>query len=141
MVHDRAGRLQLGIEVRTALDTTVEYITEWKQNIFSHEEPLDLPFWMMAFPDRFYLWKNPHQFPESEPDYVIDARPLLQDYFSSTGIRVEKINIGAFELMISSWLSQIIHFGHELEDLPSALRESGLLDAIADGAFSFEAVA
>lgn len=143
VVYNREDRLQLAVEVSNRHKTSAEYVTEWKENIFSHSDDSELPYFMMAFPDRFYLWRN---FGERSsilgaPDYVVDARPLLQPYFERTGIEPESVGSSSLELIISSWLSRVIHYEGDVEALPDWLVESGLFDAVADGRFSFEVVA
>jgi len=64
----------------------------------------------MVFPDQFYLWTDAEaQLDQSEPTYTIDARPILQPYLERVGVTAEKISSQSLELIVESWLREIIH--------------------------------
>jgi hypothetical protein len=80
-----------------------------------------IPFFLMAFPDRFYLWTEPEVYSsQTEPTYIIDAIPVLKPYFERAGIIPEKIRGDSFELLVASWLSDLIN----TEKLPEEFNES-----------------
>jgi hypothetical protein len=98
----------------------------------------------MVFPDRFYLWTDADaQSEQSEPTYTIDARPILQSYFEGAGVTAEQISDQSLELIIESWLWQIIHSEKSPEDIDESqqwLVNSGLYNAVVGGKFKYEAV-
>ncbi len=99
----------------------------------------------MVFPDKFYLWSNAEAYQEqSEPTYAIDASPILQPYFERAGVTADQISEGSLELIITSWLGEIIHSDQLPENIDASqqwLIESGLYAALAGGRFEHEAAA
>jgi len=96
----------------------------------------------MVFPDRFYLWKNTGSNHELlEPTYVFDARPILQPYFEQSGITADQVSGQSLELIVASWLSEVMHkTPGELDASQQWLIDSGLYDAVAGGSLDREVV-
>jgi hypothetical protein len=96
----------------------------------------------MAFPDRFYLWKNTGSNHELlEPTYIIDEHPILQPYFEQSGVTAEEVSGQSLELIVASWLSEVMHkTPDEVEVTQQWLIDSGLHDAVAGGSLDREVV-
>ena len=78
------------------------------------------------------------------PDYVIDARPILQPYLDQAGIALDRISEQSLELIIVSWLGEMINSNkmpNQLAEGERWLADSGLLNAIAGGRFEHEVAA
>lgn len=112
---------------------------------FAHGTFPNAPYLLMIFPDRLYLWKNTSpDIDDIQPDYIIDARPILTPYFNQIGITEEQISGAGLELIIASWLSNLIHTNIERTDVAPDQRwiiESGLYDAVKGGCLDQEVVA
>ncbi len=91
-------------------------------------------------PDRFYLWKNTDSNHEpTEPTYVIDARPILQPYFEQSGVAADQVSGQSLELIITSWLNDLIHKTPDmLEASQQWLMNSGLYPAVVGGSLEHE---
>ncbi len=90
------------------------------------------PFLILATLDRVYIWKEAHAADEPVPaDYELDAEMVFTPYLGSSGRRLQEIGRDAFELVVMSWLSDLIL------QAPGAplvrLEGSGLLEAAKDG--------
>ena len=94
----------------------------------------------MVFPDRFYLWKNTGSNHELlEPTYVIDARPILQPYFEQSGVTADHVSGQSLELIVASWLSEVMHKTPDEVDVSQQwLLDSGLYNAVAGGSLDYE---
>lgn len=138
--YDQDNQLVLIVEVKNILDASPEWAARLRRNIFAHGIFPDVPYFLIVFPDRFYLWKNTNVNPEPvEPTYVIDARPVLQPYYNQAGITAEQVSTQSLELIIASWLNEIIHKApSELDASQQWLLESGLYGAVAGGSLSHE---
>ena len=100
----------------------------------------------MVFPDKIYLWAGQEvRLDESEPTYIIDARPIFQPYFEKAGIKSEqKISGESLELIFSTWLTNIIYSKNIPDGADESQRwliDSGLYAAIAIGSLRHEVVA
>jgi hypothetical protein len=109
-VYSRDKRLVLVVEVKSKIGVAPQWAAQFRRNIFGHGVYPNAPFLLMAFPDRFYLWKNSDSNPgEMEPSHAIDARPILEPYFTRVGVSADRISGKSFELIITSWLSELIY--------------------------------
>ncbi|MFP4437459.1 MAG: hypothetical protein ACLFVO_09450 [Chloroflexaceae bacterium] len=141
-VYDKQDQLVLVGEVKNKLAAAPEWAGRFRRNILAHGIYPSAPFFLFAFPDTFYLWTASHQPLEyTEPDFTIDARPLLRPYFEQAGVQPEQISESSLELIIAAWLDEIIHTTVAPEALTAGqpwLIESGLYAAIAGGRLAQE---
>jgi len=140
--YNRDNQLVLVVEVKSKLDATPQWAAQLRRNILAHGTFPDAPYFLMAFPDRFYLWKNPGSNHELiEPTYVIDARPILQPYFEQSDVTANQVSGQSLELIVALWLNEIMHkTPDEIDASQEWLIDSGLYDAVAGGSLDREVV-
>ena len=136
-VHDQNDQLVLAVEVKGTLNTSPEWAAKLRRNIFAHGTFPEAPFFLMVFPDKLYLWTNtPIQKDPVLPNYIIDASPIFQPYFDRAGITPTKISGRNLELIVSSWLGEII-YGESattiMDESQQWLINSGLCEALHGG--------
>lgn len=145
-VYDRYSQLILVVQIKNKLHTSPEWAAKFRRNILAHRIFPKVPYFLMVFMDKFYLWAGKEaSLDESEPTYVIDARPIVQPYFEKAGIESDRqISAESLELIFSTWLTNII-YSNELPDGANEsqrwLIDSGLYPAIAGGSLRYEDVA
>lgn len=141
--YDRDNQLVLIVEVKSKLHVPPEWAARLRRNILAHGTFPNAPYFLMVFPDRFYLWKNTGSNHELiAPTYIIDAHPILQRYFDHSGIPADQVSGQSLELMVASWLSGIIHMApDELDASQQWLIDSGLYNAVAGGSLDHEVLA
>ncbi|MCB0180879.1 MAG: hypothetical protein KDI62_21805 [Anaerolineae bacterium] len=123
-VYDKTGQLALVVEAKNKLGTSSNWATKMRRNILAHGLMPNTPFFLLALPDRFYLWKDAGIVPELvPPNYEIDPRPFLQSYYDGPEISLNSLAGESFELVISSWLSKLL----QTDILPPELQEQGWL--------------
>ncbi len=144
------GQLALVIEVKRKIDVSPEWAAQLRRNILAHGTFPKAPYFLMVFPDKFYLWSNAEAYQDqSEPTYTIDASPILQPYFERAGVTSDQISADSLVLIITSWLGEIIHSDQlpenidvsQLDTSQQWLIESGLYAALVGGRFEHEAAA
>ncbi|MFB2918302.1 hypothetical protein [Aerosakkonema funiforme] len=142
--YDCEGQLILLVEIKSRRHTSPEWAAKFRRNILAHGVFPKVPYFLMVFTDKFYLWADEEaRLDESEPNYVIDARPIFQPYFEKAGIKSDReISEESLELIFSSWFTNIIYS----QELPNGadesqrwLIDSGLYAAIAGGSLQHEA--
>jgi len=145
LVYNRDGQLVLVVEIKRKTNVSTDWAAKLRRNILAHGVFPKAPYFLIALLDKFYLWTNAEaDLSLSEPNYTIDARPILKPYFERAGITAEKISGKSLELIITSWLGEIIHSEKLPENLNTShdwLIDSGLYTALAGGKFEYEAVA
>lgn len=144
-VDNRNGQLALVVEVKRKTNISPEWAAKLRRNILAHGTFPKAPYFLMVFPDKFYLWSNTEAYQDqSKPTYTIDASPILQPYFERVGVTSDQISGDSLELIVSSWLGEIIHSEQLPESMDASqqwLIESGLYAALVGGKFEHEAAA
>jgi hypothetical protein len=144
-VDNRNGQLTLVVEVKRKTNVSPEWAAKLRQNILAHGTFPQAPYFLMVFPDKFYLWFNAEASQDqSEPTYTIDASPILQPYFERAGVAADQISGASLELIVASWLGEIIHSNQLPENIDASqqwLIESGLYAALVGGKLEHEAAA
>ncbi len=79
-------------------------------------------YFLIATPERMYLWKQEHSKPvDVPPEFTIDAAKVFQPYFQKLHQEPSKIGPEAFELLVLTWLTDIARSGeHNLKQDPSS---------------------
>ena len=135
-IYDKTGQLVLVVEAKNKLDTSSIWAAKMRRNMMAHGLMPNASYFLLALPDRFYLWKDAGVVPERvTPDYEIDPRPFLHSHYNGTDISLNSLTGKSFELVISSWLNKLL----QNDILPPELQgqdwlvDSGLFEAIKLG--------
>ncbi|AFY60205.1 hypothetical protein [Synechococcus sp. PCC 6312] len=144
-VNNRNGQRVLVVEVKRKINVSPEWAAKLRRNILSHGTFPNAQYFLMVFPDKFYLWSNAEADLEPrEPTYTIDASPIFQPYFDRAGVTADQISEASLELIIASWLGEIIYSDQLPEKIDTTqhwLIESGLYAVSVGGRLEREAVA
>ena len=140
--YNRDNQLVLVAEVKSKLDAAPKWAAQLRRNILAHGTFPNAPYFLMGFPDRFYLWKNTGSNHELlEPTYVIDARPILQPYFEQSGVTADQVSGQSLELIVASWLGEVMQkTPDELDASQQWLIDSGLYNTVAGGSLDYDVV-
>jgi hypothetical protein len=144
LVNNRSGQPTLIVEVKSKIGTFSAWVAKLRRNILAHGIVPSTPYFLIAFPDKFYLWKHntkDNLSDEREPDYIIDASPILQPYFQEIGIQDNQIRESSLEIIIASWLNEIMYSEKTIEKIKTSqgwLINSGLYSALTGGKVNHE---
>ena len=142
VLYDRLGRLVAAAEIKNMRGTSGDWAAKLRRNILAHGEFPPVDFYLIVTPDRLYLWKGAGEQPDLiQPTYEIDAQPIFKSYLERVGVATGDLSGAAFELLVESWLSDLMRFDKQAQKLASDARllvESGLLDAVKDGRIEYE---
>lgn len=132
-IYNPAGRLVAVLEAKAVRNVSGDWATQYRINLAEHPGLPDSDHFGIVTPDTLYLWQRrglAHF--EERPDFEIDLS-------ESFGQHPDRFLRGkTFELVVSSWLSDLIE-GEK--DLTPQLRDSGLPEAIRHGRLRIEAAA
>jgi len=128
------GQLAAIAEAKKKPDVGASWAAAWFRNYIAHQQSSAPPFVILATPEKVYLWKRPSDV-SSEPTAVTDARRLFASYLPPSATSASDLSSRAFEFLVGAWLNDLSHhlWQPAAPDEISALRETGLLQAIADG--------
>ena len=135
--YGRDGNLAVVGETKVRLSTDKEWAAKLRRNIVEDESVLRARFFILALPDRLYLW--PGDAPPDALPTVLDAGEAFGPYFKMLGVEPSQIQPPAFETLVSWWLSDLTHT--DPQKVSYELRKAGLADAIAGGRISRELAA
>jgi hypothetical protein len=142
-VYSPNADLQLVAEVKSKAGATPEWAAQMRRNLLAHSLIPPARFFLLAFPDHFYLWRNGVGSAETKlPDYTVDAEPIVAPYITNTGLRPDRISDSSLQLILTSWLSLLVNSDLTEETAPLQdkwLFDSGLYDAIKHGSIVTEA--
>jgi hypothetical protein len=143
-VYGPDGTLQLVVEVKNKPGPALEWAIQMRRNLLAHSLLPNSPYFLLALPDSFYLWKDgsPISY-QSPPDYAIDAAEVLRPYLPPSIQSLETISEPGLELLVTAWLQDLLNTRLEREKVAPALRplfDSGLYDAIRNGSVAIEAI-
>jgi len=141
-IFDAEGKIQLIAEVKkislSATSAQLRRATEIRRNLLAHSAIRNTPFFLIAFPDNFYLWKE--ETPDRDnksADYHFKAKNTIKNYAKKHHISPQKMSPQEFELLVYDWLKDLVNSQSSEDSLKWATR-SGLYDAIKDGSVAME---
>ncbi len=132
--YNKRGEIVLLAEAKSRMGTTDSWASQLRRNILAHGELPQARFFLIATPDRIYIWK--HEGPDDAgkpPSAVVDSQIALASYFENLDWPVSQIGPEGFELLVLSWLTDLARSSSSAAAGDPALRwlaESGFLDAI-----------
>ena len=138
-------RVQLVAEVKNKRGASADWAAQMRRNLLVHGVIPSAPYFLLATPDRFYLWKDHNSGQDVvPPDYEIESAGILASYIDRLGIPLAELSEPSLELLVTSWLHDLIGFDHSREDaLPAYhwLFDSGLYEALTQGSVATEVAA
>ena len=144
-LYDRNDRLTAVAEIKNKPGTSREWAARTRRNILAHGGSCGADFFILVTPDRLYLWKDAGTDPvRIPPTYEADTQLEFAPYFESAGVDPRHVGGHAFELLVATWLGDVIRSegtGEEPAGDRSWLAESGFRAAVKDGRIEYEAAA
>ena len=139
-IFDNKGKVTLIAEVKytPTEEDRAKRATQIRRNLLVHSGIPSTPFFLVAFFDRFYLWKkeSPDRY-DRPADYRASMRSIVKKYSKAMGIPSENMSPQVFETLVSHWLKDLI--SNENIKVPEWMNKSGLYDAIKEGNLVIEA--
>lgn len=136
VVQSRDHKTQLIVEAKNKAPASADWAARMRRNLFAHLALPPARFFLLALPERFYLWKDASPELATPPDYEVDTQQVLKPYLEKLKASVSDLSENSFELLVRSWLEDLIR--SDLDHRHSSqsetwLIESGLYEAIKDG--------
>jgi len=142
VVYGSDGRIQLVVEVKGLAGRDAAWAREMRRNLLGFSTLPSAPYFLLALPDVFYLWKQEEPLAEdAAPSYEIDARESLAPYTKAFINSLDSLSSSSLELLVASWLQDLVSRSPSRDGAarePRWFVESGLRDAIRGGTVSVE---
>jgi hypothetical protein len=108
VAYGRDGEVVLLVEAKSRRGTSEDWAAGLRRNMLSHGILPSSKFFLIATPDRLYVWKKGRsdQTPV-RPEFTTDAAKVLQPYFQRLNQDPSRIGPEAFELLVLTWLNDV----------------------------------
>ena len=117
------------VEAKNLPSRSPEWATRYLHNLYEHLRIPPSDYFLLVFRDSMYLWQHPSA-ASAPPSFHGDTAKALRPYLSRISYPIEKLSISSFELLIQSWLGELVA-GVLPESADTAwLQDSGLLDSV-----------
>lgn len=140
-VFDKSGNLQLVVEAKCIgpNEATLNRAVQIRRNLLVHSGIPDSPFFLIVFPDHFYLWKKglPDTY-DRQADYSVDTEILFKSFGEKWRNSFEPMSGLEFERLVSEWIKDLSN-SNDTSKIPDWARTSGLYEAIRNGSVVMEA--
>jgi hypothetical protein len=84
IVHDDEDTPSLLVEVKALPNRSEQWARKMRRNLSVHGQLAEAQFFLLALPDRFYLWGTHSQLdPSAPPSRTINAEPLFRPLLRS----------------------------------------------------------
>ncbi|WP_375761363.1 hypothetical protein [Corallococcus exercitus] len=137
-VYDPAGRLRVQIEAKANPRATRSWAKQFWNDLEEVERRPSAKLFVLVTPLWLFVWDVP-KVKSGAPTQTIDAKELLEPYFTRAEIIPTEIHPDAFEMLVSWWLHDLASRGKKKQP-PSSLSRTGLPQALAEGKVLREAV-
>ena len=137
VVHAPDESIRLVVEAKITSNGSPEWAAAYRRNVVAHGGVPQAPYFLLASPRSFYLWKDAPATAEAlPPTYQIDARVVFPTYLHDVSVPLDQLSGAGWEFVVAAWLDDLVG-GVLPPDLPPPVRhwlvDSGLYDAVRDG--------
>lgn len=150
-VLDGQGKPVLAVEAKSRFDATSDlWAAGTLRNLFAHGSVPDVPYFLLALPDAFYLWKDPKRKAEKaflddrpedlHPDHSVPAWDLVSPYLGGSPTPPHEVGTYAMRMIVEAFVADVLN-AHDLtrETAPENwywLFDSGLYRATRGGSLA-----
>lgn len=108
VAYDREGRVLLLAEAKSRHGTSDSWAAGLRRNMLSHGLLPSSKYFLIATPERLYLWRQEQpEIADAPPQVTMDAGKVLEPYFNKLKQEPSKIGPEAFEHLVLTWLKDI----------------------------------
>lgn len=155
-ILDRDGSPVLVAEAMSRFDALDRsWAARTFRNLYAHGSVPEVPFFLLALPDAFHLWRDPAQKatkaflegrtsalgePEVPPDYSVGAWEIVRPYLGDRDPKPQEVSTHAMRMVLGAFLADVLNARYAgREEAPQSLWwlfESGLYEAMRGGHFA-----
>jgi hypothetical protein len=131
LVH--SDDFKLIVRVKGGGQSSADLAARFRYSLVEHELIPKTEYFLLAFPDYLYLWKEKNILETVPPDYIVRTFSVLKKYLSTSDTEPKLIIKEALRMALSHWLRAVALSPERPpvgSDAHKILVESGLLDAI-----------
>ncbi|HEV3049379.1 MAG TPA: hypothetical protein VGX50_03680 [Longimicrobium sp.] len=101
-------RVVLAVEAKRQINASPEWAAEMRRNLSVQGVLPETPYFLLASPEQFYLWKcAPAQQPVP-PDFAFDAADALRPYLDRIRFSLDELSPAGFDSLVWLWLEDLV---------------------------------
>ena len=139
VVRSPGERVVLVVEVKNRTNATADWAAQLRRNLAEMGALPSAPYFLLALPDKFFLWTQPSSNEAVPPDYEFDAETVLRPYAARLSFPLDDLSKAGFESLVHLWLEDLVRDG--TLDRPRWLHASGLDEQLRDAVVTAQAAA
>lgn len=132
-------RIVLVVEVKNRANATAEWAAQLRRNLAEIGALPSAPYFLLALPDKFFLWTRPSSNEAVPPDYEFKAETVLRPYAAKLSFPLNDLSSAGFQSLVHLWLEDLVRDG--TLDPPRWLHASGLDEQLRDATVTARAAA
>ena len=143
IVYSSDGVPLLAVEAKRKSHPSPDWAAKMRRNLLVHTSVPPTRYFLLAVPNRMYLWKDAPPEQEVAPDYEADTASVLRGYFDPGRVSPATISEPSLQVAVAAWLGDLTT-GRTVVPTDTSqawLKDSGLLDAIRSGFIDAEVAA
>ena len=132
LVH--SDDFKLIVRVKGGGESSADLAAQYRYNLIEHELIPKTEYFMLAYSDYLYLWKEKNILETVPPDYIVRTFNVLKKYLTTSDTEPKLVIKQSLRMALSYWLSTVAFSAERPpvgSDAYKLLVESGLLDTIA----------
>src|SRR5687767_14768726 len=83
VIRTQDDQILLIVEAKKRINASAEWAAQMRHNLIAHGALPPAPYFLLALPDKFFLWKQQQTSQMVLPDYEFDADEALRPYLES----------------------------------------------------------
>jgi hypothetical protein len=137
VIRTQDNQVLLIVEAKKRINASAEWAAQMRRNLIAHGALPPTPYFLLALPDKFFLWKQPPSAPAVLPDYEFDAEEVLRPYLDALRSPLHELSETSFESVVRLWLEDLVR--EEGLEQPRWLHASGLDAQLRDAIVTSQA--
>ena len=108
VVRSPDDRIVLAVEARRQANASPEWAAQMRRNWAVHGVLPETPYFLLASPDKFYLWKCAPANQAVPPDFQFDAGDALRPYLELMRFPLDELSPAGFDSIVRLWLEDLV---------------------------------
>ncbi len=151
-VYNSEGKLVLVVETKSRFDVTQRWAARTFRNLYAVGSVPDVPYFLLALPDAFYLWRDPGRKAletfvkddreEVPPDCAVPAWETIRPYLGRKDVSPNEVGTYSMGMIVNAFVADLLNSDLSRESAPDHLLwlfDSGLYEAIRGGSLALSA--
>jgi len=132
VAYGRDGGVLLLGEAKSRRGTSESWAAGLRRNMLSHGSLPESKYFLIATPERVYLWGQQAGNPGDPPEVTINAGTILQPYFNRLHQDPSQIGPEAFDYVVLTWLTDVAKGGERYILAPEGMQESSTSNLLGE---------